>query len=78
MKQLLDAKFDGVIEFEELRSIKATNKDGDATNVVMGRAGEIKINDPATGKTLISNHVPYGAFLAVKNKKKVKKGDQLM
>ncbi|PIB36439.1 DNA-directed RNA polymerase subunit beta' [Reichenbachiella sp. 5M10] len=73
----INAKFDGVIEFEELRSIKTTNAEGKETNVVMARAGEIKINDAETGKTLISNHVPYGAFLNVKNKKKVKKGDQL-
>ncbi|MBU2915042.1 DNA-directed RNA polymerase subunit beta' [Reichenbachiella agariperforans] len=73
----IPAKFDGVIEFEELRSLKTTNADGKEAVVVMARAGEIKINDPETGKTLISNHVPYGAFLNVKNKKKVKKGDQL-
>ena len=38
--------------------------DEKAVDVVMGRAGEIKIVDPETGKVLISNHVPYGAFFS--------------
>jgi len=71
------AKFDGVVEFEDLRSLKTTNVDDEKVEVVMGRAGEIKIIDPDSGKTLISNHVPYGSFLDVKSKKKVKKGDML-
>lgn len=73
----IKAKFDGVIEFEELNSIVTINPDGEKESVVMGRSGEIKIIDPETRKVLISNHVPYGSFLDVKNKKKVKKGDQL-
>ena len=43
----------------------------------MGRSGEIKILDAKKEKVLISNHVPYGAFLKIKDKAKVKKGDEL-
>ena len=43
----------------------------------MGRSGEIKIVDEKTKKVLVSNHVPYGAFLSIKDGVKVKKGDQL-
>ncbi|MEP2297780.1 DNA-directed RNA polymerase subunit beta', partial [Algoriphagus sp.] len=51
------AKFDGVVEFDdELRLIETTNKDGESITVVMGRSGEIKVNDAKTGKTLVSNH----------------------
>ncbi|MEQ9290521.1 MAG: DNA-directed RNA polymerase subunit beta' [Cyclobacteriaceae bacterium] len=71
------AKFDGVVEFEELRSIATTNSDNEKVEVVMGRSGEIRIIDPNSKKVLISNHVPYGAFLNVKDKAKVKKGDRL-
>ena len=39
------AKFGGKIEFEELRSVKTTNNDGEKVEVVMGRSGEIKIID---------------------------------
>ncbi len=71
------AKFPGKIEFEELRSVKTTNNDGDKVEVVMGRSGEIKIIEEKTNKVLVSNHVPYGAFLSIKDGVKVKKGDQL-
>ncbi|MGI9542575.1 MAG: DNA-directed RNA polymerase subunit beta', partial [Cyclobacteriaceae bacterium] len=73
----ITAKFDGVIEFEDLRSIKTTNSEGEKVEVVMGRSGEIKIIDPKSKKVLMSNHVPYGAFLSIKEKAKVNKGDQL-
>jgi len=71
------AKFGGKIEFEELRSIKTTNNDNERLIVVMGRSGEIKIIDEKTNKVLVSNHVPYGAFLSIKDGVKVEKGDQL-
>ena len=72
------AKFDGVIEFEEeLRWIETTNKNGEPVAMVMGRSGEIKINDAKTGKTLVSNHVPYGALLNVKDGQKIAKGESL-
>lgn len=73
----INAKFEGVIEFEEeLRWINTTNKDGEAIAIVMGRSGEIKIND-AKGKLLVSNHVPYGAILNVKDGQKIGKGESL-
>ena len=73
----IPAKFDGVINFEEVRAMSTTDDDGKPTEVVMGRTGEIHIIDPESEKTLISNHVPYGAFLLVKKGDKVKKGDVL-
>src|SRR5690606_37556097 len=74
----ITAKFDGQVEFEEeLRWIDAVDKDGQPVAIVMGRSGEIKINDPKTGKTLVSNHVPYGATLNVRDGQKISKGDSL-
>jgi len=72
------AKFEGIVEFDdELRWLDTTNKNGEPLSVVMGRSGEIKINDAKTGKTLVSNHVPYGAMLNVKDGQKIPKGDTL-
>jgi DNA-directed RNA polymerase subunit beta' len=71
------AKFEGTIVFDEIKSIATTNNEGEKVNIVMGRSGEIKIVEEATGKVLNSNHVPYGAFLTVKEGKKVKKGEEL-
>jgi len=73
----INAKFDGKVEYEELRHLTTKNADGKNVEVVMGRTGEIKIIEEKTGKQLISNHVPYGAFLSVKDGTEVKKGDQL-
>ena len=71
------AKFDGIVEFEEVRIIKTKDPEGKDAEVVMGRTGEIRILDEKTGKQLSNNHVPYGAFLTIKPGKKVVKGDQL-
>ncbi|MEQ9405211.1 MAG: DNA-directed RNA polymerase subunit beta' [Cyclobacteriaceae bacterium] len=73
----IKSKFDGIVEFEELRTVKSTDEEGNKVEVVMGRSGEIKILNDKKDKVLISNHVPYGAILKVKDGAKVKKGDEL-
>jgi DNA-directed RNA polymerase subunit beta' len=73
----IKAKFSGTIEFEGLRYLNTTNGEGEAVMVVMGRTGEIKVVDKERNKVLISNNVPYGAFLKVKEGDKVEKGDEL-
>jgi DNA-directed RNA polymerase subunit beta' len=69
------AKFDGVIQFEDLRKISGTDNEGNEVDIIMGRSGEVKIMSNDGKKTLISNHVPYGAYLRVKEGQEVKKGD---
>jgi DNA-directed RNA polymerase subunit beta' len=73
----IPAKFDGKIEFEGMRVLETLNADGEKHNVVMGRSGEIKIIDPKTKLALMTNNVPYGSIMNVKEGDKVKKGDQL-
>ncbi len=73
----IKAKFDGVIEFEELRTITTKNDEGKKLEVVMGRSGEVKIVDKKSGKVLSSNYAPYGSFLKVKEGDKVTKGQEL-
>ena len=73
----IKTKFDGVIEFEDLRTVKSTDEEGNKVEVVMGRSGEIKILDAKKERVLMSNHVPYGAILSVTDGQKVAKGDQL-
>ena len=71
------AKYDGIVAFEELRTVTTTNNDGDKVTVVLGRSGELKLMDATGERVLISNHVPYGAFLKVKEGQKVTKGEEL-
>ena len=73
----IKAKFAGVLEFEGIRVIDTTDRDGKSVQVVMGRTGEIRILDKEKNRVLITNHVPYGAFLKVKEGQKVEKGDEL-
>ena len=73
----IKAKFPGFVEFETIRTVETTDKDGNNVHVVMGRTGEIRILDETKSRVLISNNVPYGAFLQVKDGQKVEKGDQL-
>lgn len=70
------AKFPGKIEFEGLRTIESTDNDGNKVQIVMGRTGEIRILD-SEGRVLISNNVPYGAFLRIKDGATVEKGQEL-
>jgi len=45
--------------------------------VVIGRTGEVRIMDSKNDRLLITNNIPYGATLAVKDGQKVAKGDVL-
>jgi DNA-directed RNA polymerase subunit beta' len=69
------AKFDGKLEFDSVKTVKQDTEDGEVKPVVIGRTGEINIVDEATERVVITNNIPYGAILAVKNGQKVKKGD---
>ncbi len=68
------SKFDGDIEIDDLKTVKGKNSEGEDVEIVISRTSEIKISDPNTGLTLSNNNIPYGSFLYVKNKKKIKKG----
>ncbi len=71
------AKFSGTIEFEGVRTIDSTDKDGNKVKIVMGRTGEIRIVEKEKNRVLITNNVPYGSFLFVKDGQKVEKNDEL-
>ncbi|HNC34241.1 MAG TPA: DNA-directed RNA polymerase subunit beta', partial [Bacteroidia bacterium] len=69
-----EAKFGGVIELEEMRTLPY--KEGDKKyEVVVGRSGEFRIVDPTTKAVLATNNIPYGSHLFVKNGDTLKKGD---
>jgi len=69
------AKFDGKLEFDSIKSVKQDSEDGEVKTVVIGRTGEINIIEDGSERVLITNNIPYGASLNVKNGQKVKKGD---
>src|SRR5688500_12993013 len=75
VESTLIAKFEGTIQFDGVRSVATTNNEGDKVQVVIGRTGEARIIDQKADRLLITNNIPYGATLNVKDGQKVKKGD---
>ena len=69
------AKYDGIVEFEELRFVEATDSEGKSYKVVVSRLCEMRIIDPNTKIVLVSHNVPYGSKLYFNQKDKVSKGD---
>jgi DNA-directed RNA polymerase subunit beta' len=69
------AKYNGVMEFEGVRTINRINEAGVKVNVVVGRSGEMKLVDEKTSVVLSTNNIPYGSELFVKEGAKIKKGD---
>lgn len=75
VESTLTAKFDGTIHFDGLRAVDATNGTGEKSRVVIGRTGEVRIVDEKNDRLLITNNVPYGSTLMVKDGQKISKGD---
>ncbi|MBK7882549.1 MAG: DNA-directed RNA polymerase subunit beta' [Chitinophagaceae bacterium] len=75
VESTLPAKFDGTIQFDGLRTVATEDNEGKKINVVIGRTGEVRIMDVKNDRLLITNNVPYGATLNVKDGQKVTKGE---
>lgn len=69
------AKYDGIVEFEELRYVEAADSEGKKYKVVVSRLCEMRIIDPNTKIVLVSHNVPYGSKLYFNQKDNVSKGD---
>ena len=67
------SRYEGVLEFEELRTIK----DEEGTDIVVGRMGEVRILDPNKGNILTTANIPYGSKLYFGPGATVHKGDML-
>jgi DNA-directed RNA polymerase subunit beta' len=71
----LTAKYDGVLEIDELRTVKGEDEEGNIVDVVIGRTAEMRIVDGNTGSVLNTSNIPYGAKMSAKSGAKLKKGD---
>jgi DNA-directed RNA polymerase subunit beta' len=70
-----EAKYDGIIEIDELKTVKRKNPDGQVVDVVIGRSAEMRIIDANTKIVLTTGNIPYGSQVYVSHLSKVKKGD---
>jgi len=69
------AKYDGILEIDELRYVEYKDLEGRTYDIVIGRSAEMRIIDPNTGIILMSGNIPYGSKLFFKEGSKVKKED---
>ncbi len=70
----ITSKYNGKLEFEELRTIERVGDEG-SQDVVVSRTTEVRIIDENTGITYSQYDVPYGSILYKKDGETVKKGD---
>ncbi|GAB1472938.1 DNA-directed RNA polymerase subunit beta' [Bacteroidota bacterium] len=71
------ARYEGRLEFEELRTLIKENEFGEKAEIVIGRTAEMRTVDVNTGIVLSTHNIPYGATLFFKNGDMVKKGDKI-
>ncbi len=71
------AKANGIIEFDEVKTVPGKDSNGDNIGIVVGRSGEAKIIDAKTKDVLFLTNIPYGSFLYVEEKAKITKGDKI-
>jgi DNA-directed RNA polymerase subunit beta' len=71
----VEAKYDGLLEIDELRTVSKEDEQGKPTEIVIGRSAEMRIVDSATNLILTTANIPYGATMYMKNGSSVKKGD---
>ena len=71
------AKFDGIAEIEDLKTVKGKDAEGNDANIVISRTTEVRMVDAKTKNVLSTNYIPYGSILSVKNGAKLKKGAQI-
>jgi len=62
----ISLRYDGRIEFDELRTVTAKDDTGSEYQVVVSRLAEMRVIDVNTGITLTTQNVPYGSKLFVK------------
>lgn len=70
----IEAKYEGLLEIDELRSVAYESESGEKYDIVIGRSAEMRIVDQNTRIALTSAHIPYGARLFFQNGQTVKKG----
>ncbi len=69
------AKRAGIVEFEDLRTIMSEDENGNAIEIVVSRTSEFKLLNKESKNPTMTNNIPYGSVLKVKQGQEVAKGD---
>jgi DNA-directed RNA polymerase subunit beta' len=73
----INARYEGIIEFENIRTVEYKTAEDGPVEVVLGRSGEFRILEEGSNKVIVTNNIPYGSYLYVKDGSKVTKGDRI-
>ena len=73
----IEAKYDGIVEIEEVRTVTRKDNEGKKVEAVISRSAELRVVDKNTGLVLTTANVPYGSQLYTKNGATVKAGELL-
>ena len=69
----LVAKFDGIAEIEDLKTVKGEDAEGNEANIVISRTTELKLVDSKTKNVLNIHNIPYGSSISIRKEPKSKK-----
>jgi DNA-directed RNA polymerase subunit beta' len=70
----LVARYGGIAEIDELRSVPKKDPDKGNVEIVIGRLAELRIVDKKTGIALTTHTIPYGSKLYIKPNQEIEKG----
>ncbi|NSW95582.1 MAG: DNA-directed RNA polymerase subunit beta', partial [Bacteroidales bacterium] len=70
----LVARYSGIVEIDELRSVTRKDPDKGEIEIVIGRLGEMRIVDKKTKIALTTHTIPYGSKLYIKSGQEIEKG----
>ena len=70
----LVARYGGIAEIEEVRTVPKNDPDKGKIEIVIGRLAELRIVDKKTGIALTTHTIPYGSKLYIKPGQEIDKG----
>ncbi|GGF06853.1 DNA-directed RNA polymerase subunit beta' [Chishuiella changwenlii] len=72
----VQAKVDGTVEFDDLRTVESEDESGNKVDIVVSRSTEMKLIDEL-GNVRQQTNIAYGTILSIKNGTKVQKGQEI-
>jgi len=71
----LIAKFDGVVEIDDLKTVNGKDSEGNKILIVISRTTEVRLIDKKSKSILSTNNIPYGSTLLVGSLDSIKRND---
>lgn len=76
-ESVITAKYDGIIEIDDFRTVDNKNDAGKIEKIVVSRMSELRLIDKKTKIILSTHNIPYGSKFFFDENASVKKGDTI-